>query len=77
MSQSRHHAVGAQGGPWTCGGADAWLGCGSAVSWRVAAPLLAQDHTVIVPDMRGNGDSEKPSSLAGADGLPMGGYGTG
>jgi haloacetate dehalogenase len=31
------------------------------VMWRKVAPRLAQDFTVIVPDLRGYGDSAKPS----------------
>ncbi len=34
--------------------------CGSSWSWRKLAPLLADDFTVLVPDMRGYGDSDKP-----------------
>jgi pimeloyl-ACP methyl ester carboxylesterase len=30
--------------------------------WRPVMPLLAQHHTVIVPDLRGAGDSGKPES---------------
>lgn len=33
----------------------------SMVSWRLVAPLLASDHTVVVTDLRGYGDSSKPS----------------
>jgi haloacetate dehalogenase len=32
----------------------------SMISWRLVAPDLAQDHTVIVTDLRGYGDSSKP-----------------
>ncbi len=32
------------------------------VSWRKIAPQLAQQYTVIMPDMRGYGDSSKPES---------------
>jgi haloacetate dehalogenase len=32
----------------------------SMLSWRLAAPLLARDHTVVVTDLRGYGDSSKP-----------------
>ena len=32
----------------------------SHVSWRRVAPLLAGAHTVVVPDLRGYGDSSKP-----------------
>lgn len=31
------------------------------ISWRLVAPELAKSHTVIVPDLRGYGDSSKPS----------------
>lgn len=34
--------------------------------WRHVAPALAADHTVIVPDLRGYGDSDKPAE-AGPD----------
>ena len=34
--------------------------CGSSWSWRKLAPLLADGHDVIVPDMRGYGGSDKP-----------------
>jgi haloacetate dehalogenase len=30
------------------------------ISWRLIAPELAKTHTVIVPDLRGYGDSSKP-----------------
>jgi haloacetate dehalogenase len=32
----------------------------SMISWRLVAPLLAEDHTVVVTDLRGYGDSSKP-----------------
>jgi haloacetate dehalogenase len=32
----------------------------SMISWRLAAPLLARNHTVVVTDLRGYGDSSKP-----------------
>jgi haloacetate dehalogenase len=32
----------------------------SHISWRLVAPELARTHTVIVPDLRGYGDSSKP-----------------
>ena len=35
------------------------------VSWHKVAPRLARDFTVVIPDLRGYGDSSKPS--AGAD----------
>src|SRR5690349_7244062 len=31
----------------------------SHFSWRIVAPQLAQDHTVVAPDLRGYGDSSK------------------
>jgi haloacetate dehalogenase len=33
----------------------------SHVTWRLVAPALAATHTVVVPDLRGYGDSSKPS----------------
>ena len=35
------------------------------VSWRLVAPELAKDHTVVVPDLRGYGDSSKPADGEG------------
>jgi haloacetate dehalogenase len=32
----------------------------SIISWRLVAPDLAKDHTVVVTDLRGYGDSSKP-----------------
>ncbi len=32
----------------------------SMISWRLAAPMLATDHAVVVTDLRGYGDSSKP-----------------
>jgi haloacetate dehalogenase len=32
----------------------------SCISWRLVAPDLAKDHTVVVTDLRGYGDSSKP-----------------
>jgi haloacetate dehalogenase len=29
--------------------------------WRQVAPALAQDHTVVLADLRGYGDSDKPA----------------
>ena len=47
-----------------------WHGfLGSWFSWRKLIPLLASHYTVIVPDMRGYGDSDKPES--GYDGLTL------
>jgi len=34
--------------------------CGSSWSWRKLGPLLAGDFTVLAPDLRGYGDSDKP-----------------
>ena len=33
----------------------------SMISWRLVAPELAKDHTVVVTDLRGYGDSSKPA----------------
>ena len=33
----------------------------SMLSWRLVAPVLANDHTVVVTDLRGYGDSSKPA----------------
>jgi haloacetate dehalogenase len=33
----------------------------SHVSWHLVAPHFAKDHTVIMPDLRGYGDSSKPA----------------
>ena len=47
-----------------------WHGfLGTWYSWRKLIPLLASEHTVVVPDMRGYGDSDKPES--GYDGLSL------
>ena len=32
----------------------------SGIMWRKVAPTLAQHYTVVVPDLRGYGDSDKP-----------------
>ena len=37
----------------------------SHISWRLVAPKLAATHTVVIPDLRGYGDSSKPDG--GAD----------
>ncbi|MEZ5288139.1 MAG: alpha/beta hydrolase [Vicinamibacterales bacterium] len=34
------------------------------ISWRLAAPELAKRYTVVVPDLRGYGDSSKPADTA-------------
>ncbi len=34
------------------------------ISWRLVAPELSKTHTVIVPDLRGYGDSSKPPDTA-------------
>jgi haloacetate dehalogenase len=34
------------------------------ISWRLVAPELAKTRTVIVPDLRGYGDSSKPADMA-------------
>ena len=35
----------------------------SHVSWRLIAPQLAKEYTVVAPDLRGYGDSGKPRGL--------------
>ncbi len=51
-----HYIVRGQGDPVLL-----WHGfLGTSHVWRKVIPLLAQSHTVIAPDMRGYGDSEKP-----------------
>jgi pimeloyl-ACP methyl ester carboxylesterase len=53
-----NYAIAGQGDPVLL-----WHGFpGTSQSWRKVLPLLAQTHTVIVPDMRGFGDSDKPAS---------------
>lgn len=32
------------------------------IIWRKVAPLLAQKYTVVLPDLRGYGDTDKPES---------------
>ena len=34
----------------------------SHILWRKIAPLFAENYTVICPDLRGYGDSDKPES---------------
>src|SRR5438094_1073964 len=38
------------------------------IMWRKIAPRLAQDFTLVIPDLRGYGDSSKPSGGAGQAG---------
>lgn len=44
-----------------------WMG--KAYSWRKVAPLLAERFTVVVPDQRGYGESDKPAT--GYDGRTL------
>ena len=46
-----------------------WHGfLGTAYSWHKVVPLLSQaGYSVLVPDMRGYGDSDKPSGVKGYD----------
>ena len=37
--------------------------------WRHVAPVLAEDHTVVLADLRGYGDSGKPAPDAAGSGL--------
>ena len=50
-----------------------WHGfLGTSYTWRKVAPLLAtRGCAVLVPDMRGYGDSDKPSGPEGYDGLSL------
>lgn len=53
-----HYVIGGQGEPvllWH-GFLETWY------CWRKIMPTLAEKYTIIAPDMRGYGDSEKPSS---------------
>lgn len=53
-----HYTIAGQGDPVLL-----WHGFpGTSQSWHKVLPLLAQNHTVIVPDMRGFGDSDKPAA---------------
>lgn len=55
-----HYVIGGTGEPVLL-----WHGfLGTWHTWRKVMPLLAQDYTVIAPDMRGYGDSEKPAGGA-------------
>jgi pimeloyl-ACP methyl ester carboxylesterase len=53
-----HYVMGGQGSPVVLlhGWPESWY------EWRKIMPALAQDYTVIAPDMRGMGDSEKTDS---------------
>src|SRR5580765_7867720 len=53
-----HYAAGGQGSPVVLlhGYAE------TSHLWIPLVPLLANDHTVIVPDLRGAGDSAKPQA---------------
>jgi pimeloyl-ACP methyl ester carboxylesterase len=57
-----HYVIGGQGQPVVLlhGWPQTWY------EWRHVMPSLAKNHTVIVPDLRGLGDSSKP--LTGYDG---------
>lgn len=35
----------------------------SHISWRLVAPQLAKDYTLVMPDLRGYGDSSKPPDV--------------
>lgn len=50
-----------------------WHGfLGTSHSWRKVMPLLADGgFAVLVPDMRGYGDSDKPQGIAGYDALAL------
>ena len=53
-----HYVIGGTGDPVVL--LHGWLG--TWYTWRKVMPLLAQHHTVIVPDVRGYGDSDKPDT---------------
>lgn len=57
-----HYVVGGQGNPVVLlhGWPETWY------EWRHVMPALAKNHTVLVPDLRGLGDSSKP--ITGYDG---------
>ena len=50
-----------------------WHGfLGTSYSWHKVMPLLAEaGYRVLVPDMRGYGDSDKPAGTKGYDGLAL------
>jgi len=50
-----------------------WHGfLGTAYSWHKVTPLLANSgYAVLVPDMRGYGDSDKPAGVSGYDGRAL------
>ena len=60
-----HYVMGGEGDPVVLlhGWSQTWRG------WRKVMPALAERHTVIAPDLRGMGDSEKPQG--GYDGLTV------
>lgn len=60
-----HYRIGGQGNPIIL--MHGWLG--TSYSWRKVAPSLAGKYTVVVPDLRGYGDSDKPET--GYDGLTL------
>lgn len=53
-----HYVLGGQGDPVVLlhGWPETWY------AWRKVMPALAQQYTVIAPDMRGLGDSDKPAT---------------
>jgi pimeloyl-ACP methyl ester carboxylesterase len=50
-----------------------WHGfLGTGYSWHKVMPLLADaGHSILVPDMRGYGDSDKPAGDVGYDGAAL------
>jgi hypothetical protein len=63
-----HFVIGGQGEPIVLlhGWPQTWY------EWRHVMPALAKNYTVIVPDLRGLGDSSKP--VSGYDGKTVAGY---
>ena len=45
------------------------------LTWRHVAPALAEDHTVVLADLRGYGDSGKPAPDRGRPRLLQAGHG--